>query len=86
MKYNVERLKNFVVSDTGFLFDPTTGEIFSTNAVGASIIKALQEEEMNIDEIRARVLAEFEVSESVADKDIREFIPVLVNLGLIGLE
>jgi len=30
--------KNIATSDEGFLFNPTTGDSFSTNAIGAEII------------------------------------------------
>lgn len=86
MHYNTERLKNFEISDTGFIFDPTTGEILSTNEVGIEIIRSLKEGVGDVEEIKNRILNNYEVEERIADKDIREFIPVLINLGLISVE
>ncbi|RMI07125.1 MAG: PqqD family protein [Calditrichaeota bacterium] len=86
MHYNLDRLKNFVISDTGFIFDPSTGEILNTNEVGCDILRCLQEGITDIDDIKQRILEKYDVDERTADKDIREFIPVLINLGLISME
>jgi len=37
-----DRLKSLAISDSGFVFDPTTGHSFSTNAVGIEIINLLK--------------------------------------------
>ena len=42
MKYNTEALKNFIVTEGGFIFNPTTGEILSTNEVGITIVNCLK--------------------------------------------
>lgn len=84
MRYNVERLQQFIISDTGFVFDPGTGEILSTNEVARDIIQCLKEGITDTEAIKTRLLEVYEVDERVLDKDIREFIPMLINLGLIS--
>ena len=35
--------KNIAISDSGFVFNPSTGDSFSTNQVGLEIIRLLKE-------------------------------------------
>ncbi len=35
--------KNLALSDSGFVFDPSTGDSFSTNPIGLEIIRMLKE-------------------------------------------
>ena len=35
--------KNIALSDTGFLFNPSTGDSYSTNPIGLDIIRELKE-------------------------------------------
>lgn len=86
MRYNVERLQQFIISDTGFVFDPGTGEILSTNEVARDIIQCLKEGITDTEAIKTRLLEAYEVDERVLDKDIREFIPMLINLGLVSFQ
>lgn len=38
---DAQRLKDLAVSDSGFVFDPFTGETYSVNATGTAILRAL---------------------------------------------
>lgn len=56
--------------------------LITVNEVGVTIWNMLQEE-ITMDELVRGVLAEYEVEEEVARKDIREFLGQLVKSGIL---
>ena len=54
---------NIAVSDSGFIFNPTTGDSFSTNVVGMEIIRILKDIE-SITSV-AEVCRKYGVSENM---------------------
>jgi PqqD family protein of HPr-rel-A system len=75
-------LKQLALSETGFVFDPQTGNSYVANEVGLEIIKCLQKE-MEEDEIIQYLLAKFDVDEDRLKKDYEHFLLRLVQYGLI---
>ncbi|MDD4964154.1 MAG: PqqD family protein [Gallionella sp.] len=69
-------LTRLALSDSGFVFDPVTGNSFTVNTSGLSILRLLQKTEDWTD-IIATLQAEFEVSYSVAERDVLEFATAL---------
>lgn len=69
-------LTRLALSDSGFVFDPVTGNSFTVNTSGLSILRLLQKTEDWTD-IIATLQAEFEVSYSVAERDVIEFATAL---------
>ena len=78
MKFN----NKIAISDSGFIFDPTTGESFSTNPVGLEIIKLIKEGK-SLDEIRTFILEKYEVTATVLSKILDEFITTLIQLNIL---
>lgn len=78
MKFN----SKIAISDTGFIFDPTTGESFSVNPIGLEIIKLIKEGK-SIDEIRTFLLEKYEVTVTVLSKILDEFIMTLIQLNIV---
>ena len=74
--------KNIAVSDTGFLFNPSTGDSFSINPIGQSIIKAFQDNKSE-DEIIIELLEEYRIDKNTVEKDLNDFIRMLKNYQLI---
>ncbi len=68
--------KNIAISESGFIFNPTTGDSFSTNPIGFEIINLLKEEKSK-DEIRAFVLDRYFIDESTFEKDFYDFSTLL---------
>lgn len=74
--------KNVAVSDTGFLFNPMTGDSFSVNPIGQEIIRAYQKGK-NEEEILEEILETYRVDRSTAEKDLLDFKKMLANYKLI---
>lgn len=77
--------KNIAISDSGFLLNPSTGESFSLNPMGVKILKLLNENR-EYEEIEALIQGEYDVSKSMLDKDIQDFIGLMTQYGLIEKE
>ncbi|MFY9260350.1 MAG: PqqD family protein [Gallionella sp.] len=69
-------LTRLALSDSGFVFDPVTGNSFTVNTSGLSILRLLQKTEDWRDIINT-LQEEFEVSYSVAERDVLEFATAL---------
>lgn len=74
--------KNIAISETGFVFNPLTGDSFSTNEVGASIIQQLKEGKDG-DTIKNYILENYNIDEDGFEKDYYDFTIVLKNYKLI---
>ena len=73
-------IKRLAVNDSGFVFDPVSGESFSTNDTGRAILRLACTER---DPRRiARLLTEqFDVELGVCEREVLEFIAVLRRFG-----
>lgn len=74
--------KDIAVSDTGFIFNPVTGESFNVNSSGAAIIAYLKKG-LNPKEIPTAMVKDFEVSETMAERDVQDFINMLMHYQLM---
>ncbi len=79
---NTDKLSVLAISDSGFLFDPTTGHSFTTNSVGIEIIEFLKKGLEN-QEIIDELFEQYDVSENELEIDIMDFIHNLKNFYLI---
>lgn len=73
---------NIAISDSGFIFNPATGDSFTTNNVGLEIIRFLKEEKKKEDIIEA-IREKFSVDEASLDKDLVDFLMMLANYQLL---
>ncbi|MBK9524678.1 MAG: PqqD family protein [Bacteroidetes bacterium] len=69
-------LSNIAVSESGYLFNPTNGDSFSSNAVATDIISLLKEDK-NPDEIKKAILEKYDVEKSTIERDLDEFLQEL---------
>ncbi len=60
-----------------------SGEYFTFNGVGREIWQAVADERGNTRDIVAKIVSEYAVEESVAQKDSKEFLRNLLEAGLI---
>ena len=74
--------KNVAVSDTGFLFNPSTGDSFSVNPIGQSIMKGFQDNKSE-EEIITEILEEYRIDKNTVEKDLNDFVRMLKNYQLI---
>lgn len=71
-------LMRLALSDNGFVFDPVTGNSFTVNGTGLSILRRLQHE-TDLARIVASLCAEYEVEPLAAERDVIEFANLLRN-------
>jgi hypothetical protein len=65
--------KKIAVSESGFVFDSSTGDSFSVNPSGIEIINLVRENKAE-DDIRKILLDKYEVSVPVLEKSLSEFL------------
>lgn len=73
--------KNLAFSDTGFVFNPSTGDSFSTNPIGLDIFKMLKDGK-DEDTIIAHVLNTYQTDRETVEKDLYDFTKMLQTLKL----
>ncbi len=81
MKTN-NRIARLAVNEEGFVFDPQTGESFTVNQTGKTILKALIESDPE-ETIAIQLTEQFDVSPQEAQADVRDFIHHLRAYQLI---
>ena len=74
--------KNVAISDSGFIFNPDTGESFSANPIGLEMLEMLRDG-MEYEEIRKNVLDKYKSDKDTVEKDYHDFITMLKQYNLI---
>ncbi len=74
--------KKIAVSESGFVFDSSTGDSFSVNPIGIEIIEMIRDNK-NEDEIKRELLDKYDVSVPVLEKSLSEFIGSLRNAKIL---
>lgn len=74
--------KNIAVSDSGFIFNPTTGDSFSTNPIGLEILKLLKEGN-SLDEIKKHIVSKYTVDGDTFEKDYYDFLSQLQKSQIV---
>lgn len=82
MPLDTKKLKELAISESGLIFDPSTGVIYTSNPVGMLIINALKEGK-DRNEIMNHIKENFEVDDGMAEKDLFDFTNQLISNGLI---
>ncbi len=74
--------KNIAVSDTGFVFNPTTGDSYSINQVGQEILKLLKEEK-SVEEVKTFFTSTYEIDAPSFEKYYFDFLSMLRQFELL---
>lgn len=74
--------KKIAVSETGFIFDPTTGDSFSLNPTAAEILNLLKDGK-NEKEIKKVIIANYDVDESTFERSFLDFMAMLRLYNMI---
>ena len=77
--------KNIAISESGFLFDPNTGESFNLNKTGRFILKMLAENK-DENEIMEAVINKYEVEPQAYHRYMDDFEHMLRQFGIIEKE
>ena len=68
--------KDIALSDSGFVFNPSSGESFSTNGMGVELFNYIKEGKL-FSEIRNIILEKYDTNESTFEKDYQDFVAIL---------
>jgi hypothetical protein len=77
--------KNIALSDSGFIFNPSTGESFSVNPIGVEIIKMLKEGKEK-DDIKKMILEKYQADDATFERDYYDFINILNHYLLTEID
>lgn len=75
--------KNIATNEFGFVFNPSTGDSYSSNPIAAEIIQQLKEN-ISMADIKKALLDKYEVEKSTLEKDVDEFMGVLKENNLLA--
>ena len=75
--------KDIALSDSGFLFNPSSGDSYSLNPIGVEILKLMQDEKSD-DEIVNKLLQDFDMDKDTIEKDLYDFKAMLTSHKLIN--
>jgi hypothetical protein len=74
---------NLAVSDSGFIFNPSNGDSFSTNTVGADIVRLLKAGN-SFESIKKEIVDKYEVDDILFEKDFHDFVSQLQDYYLVS--
>ena len=74
--------KNIAVSESGFLFDSMSGDSFSLNPIAAEILELIREQK-NLEDVKQTLLNKYDVTTTLLDKSIDEYIFTLKKLNIV---
>lgn len=69
------------ISDNGFLFDPNTGDSYTTNPVAREII-FMMKQNMSTNEIQVKIAESYDVDEVTLEKNMIDFMAMLRHYNL----
>ena len=75
--------KNIATNEMGFVFNPATGDSYSSNPIAASIIQMMKDDR-SIAEIKKQLLDSYEVDKPTIEKDIDDFVNLLKENNLLN--
>ncbi len=80
-----ERLRELMINDNGFAFDPATGFTYNISLVGIEIVRHLKQG-LQDDDLTERLLDDYAVDRDTARRDVETFLDALVKYGLARRE
>lgn len=74
--------KNVAISESGFVFDPTTGDSFSLNPVGQEILELIKQGK-NQNEITGLIISKYDVDQNSFERYFIDFLSTLKQMQLV---
>ena len=74
--------KNIATSESGFIFNPSTGDSFSANPMANEIIQSLKEGQ-SIQKIKSSIIDRYDVDVFQLEKDLDNFVLQLREANLL---
>ena len=75
--------KNIATNEFGFVFNPATGDSFSSNPVAADIIN-LMKEGNSLNDIKKTLFDKYDIDKLTLEKDVDEFMNLLKENNLLN--
>ena len=75
--------KNIATNEFGFVFNPATGDSYSSNPVAADIIQ-LMKDGSSLNEIKKTLYDKYEVDKMTIEKDVDDFVGILKENNLLN--
>ncbi len=75
--------KNIATNELGFVFNPATGDSFSTNPVAANILRYMRENK-SLAEIKKSLLETYDTDPATVEKDLDDFVHTLKEFNLLA--
>lgn len=76
--------KNIATSENGFIFNPSTGDSFSSNPIGAEILLLMKNGKSSL-EIKESILDKYEVEPGQLERDWEDWLLQLKDANLLDL-
>lgn len=76
--------KNIATSENGFIFNPSTGDSFSSNPIAAEIL-GMMKTGQSAEDIRTDILVRYDVDRAQLERDWEDWIMQLRDANLIEL-
>ena len=67
-----DSLKRLALNDSGFVFDPMSGQSFTVNPCGLELLKLMQKQ-TDVELINHQIMREFDISAEALERDFLEF-------------
>lgn len=72
----IQAIHRLAISESGFIFDPTSGQSYTVNPVGLAILRHIQQTQ-NLQEAIQFVLERYEGEPSDMERDVEDFFASL---------
>jgi hypothetical protein len=76
---------NIAISETGLVFNPTTGESFAVNEIGLEILRLLKENKSK-EEICKTIQEAYETDYTTSERDVNDFLHSLVRNQILSAD
>ncbi len=73
---------NIATSEEGFIFNPGTGDSFSTNSTGSEIIMLLKKGK-SLEDIFEHISGKYDVDDLILERDLEDFSSLLKDYGIL---
>jgi len=74
--------KNIATSEEGFVFNPGTGDSFTTNSIGTEIISLLKDDK-SLSAISNTICEKYDVDKNQFEKDLDDFVSQLKESAIL---
>lgn len=74
--------KNIALSDSGFIFNPSSGDSYSINPIGNKILQYMKEDKTE-EEIIQLITEEYMIDKDTVEKDLYDFKNMLKSYKLM---